>query len=86
MDAILFQLKKPLETKQEDQRRFDSALFEITGNYEGTLLILSGKDSPQLGKAIQIAVARGLPYTLTFFEKATNWNYDPMTDAKPNAS
>jgi hypothetical protein len=91
MNAILFQLTKLPENQTDKQRKWQAAAYEIsksdtdipanTGNmfcfHEGCILILDGSASPALAKAIISAEQRQLSYTITFFEKATTWNYDP---------
>jgi hypothetical protein len=89
MHAILFRLNKPNESQPDAQRRWDTVAYDIerllpkTGNIScslrGCILILGGSDSPILSTAINHAVNHKLAYTLTFFEKATVWNYDPPT-------
>jgi hypothetical protein len=91
VQAILFQLKKLGVEQESERRKWESAAYEIeqlqpkTGtashSLKGVLLILDGNESPLLSKAINHAASRHLSYSLTFFEKATVWNYDPPTVA-----
>ena len=87
MDAILFQLKRLDENQADAENRWRAAAYDIWQlqpnadntfcSQEGHLLILDGSASPALAKAIDFASNRQLSYTITFFEKATTWNYDP---------
>jgi hypothetical protein len=87
MNAILIQLKKPNDATSPAHENWLKAINEFSGispskenvllNPLGCLLSLDGDASPDLAKAITVAVKWKIPYKITFFEKATEWNYSP---------
>jgi hypothetical protein len=88
MHSILFQLKKPLETEAHAHAQWQQAATDVSKNIpigrtdilagEGFLL-LSGENAVHyLAPAITLAVNARVPYKITFFEKASEWNCDEL--------
>jgi hypothetical protein len=93
MNAILLQLTKPAQKTGREYESWQRAASDLANfsskadnsmcDREGRLVILDADASDVLGRSIASAATCGVSYKITFFEKASEWNYEAKVALAP---